>query len=148
MAPPQVNAQRFDFSTGLPIGAAIPIGLPALDPAVSLLDPAGNRLVIVSSDFALIEGNILDVSVALPSVGAAFPVSVTPGTANGAPSVAADPASGGFLVAWENVTGAQGDPVNVRARRFRLDGRPGRRRVRSQRHDCGSAGSAVGGVWA
>lgn len=122
----RVMAQRFDGLTGLPMGTATPItNLGQASTDVALLDPAGSRLIIPSSNFAAIRGNILDTSGPTPTVGPDFPVSTTPAIfANLFPVVGSDPQSGTSMVAWENLSGLQGDPQNIRARRFDAQGNP------------------------
>lgn len=121
----QVRAQQIDGLTGLPIGGSFGISdVGHATPSVALLDPAGNRLIVPTSDFAGIRGNIIDTTGATPTVLPEFPISTTPASfANFSPVVAAAPGTGG-LVAWENLSGAQGDPVNVFARRFDAHGNP------------------------
>lgn len=123
--PPRVKARRVDAVTGALLGGEIPVtGDGRVSPGVALLDPAGDRLVIPATDFGTIRGNVLDVSGPTPQALPEFPISTTPGFANVHPAVAADPSTGAFVVAWENVTAVQGDPVNVRARRFDAQGNP------------------------
>lgn len=120
---PRVRAQRLDAVTGQLLEGPLDINVGS-SPDMALLDPAGNRLVIATSDFATIRGNVLDVSGSSPAVLPEFPISTTPALINSLPAVAADPATGVFTVVWENVEDLPGDPVNVRARRFDADGNP------------------------
>ncbi len=122
-ATPTVRAQRVDGSTGVPNGGAIELG-PGLNADVALLDPAGNRLIIPSTDFVTIRGNIVDLSGGTPTVLPSFDISTTAGMPNNLPQVAADPTNGSFTVVWENFVDIPGDPVNVRARRFDAMGNP------------------------
>ena len=97
---------------------------------VALLDPAGNRLVVTNVELAgqgisPVRGQILDVSGGTPVVLPEFLVNDTPSLfSTGAPVVAANPATGEFTVAWEDISALQGDPIDVRARRFDADGNP------------------------
>ena len=122
----RVLATRFDGVTGLPIGGDIPVtdaGRAATD--IALLDPAGNRLIVPNSDFASIRGSIIDTTGPTPIVLPEFPISTTPAIfANLNPAVASNPQSGEAIVAWENISGIQGDPINIRGRRFDADGNP------------------------
>ncbi len=123
--PTRVRAQRFDGLTGSPIDADFLVSDDGhAYPTAALLDPAGNRLVVPSSDFDHIRGNIVDLSGPTPVVMPEFTISTTPGFANFNPKVAADSELGDFLVAWENLTGIQGNPADIRARRFDADGNP------------------------
>ena len=125
-APARVQAQQIDGLTGLPIDGPFDVTDDGHAVAsVALLDPAGNRLVVPTSDFLNIRGNIIDTTGATPVVLPEFPISTTPaGFANLNTAVAADPDSGAFTVAWENLTDLPGDPVNVYARRFDAQGNP------------------------
>ena len=120
----RVRAQRFDGVTGSLIGGAVDVTTNRGDPDVALLDPAGNRLIVATSNNVDIRGNILDFSGPTTVVLPEFPISTTPGILNILPDVAADPATGNFTVVWENATGNVGDPVNIRGRRFDADGNP------------------------
>ena len=120
---PTVRAQQMNGSTGTLIGGLIDLG-PGLNADVALLDPLGNRLIIPSTDFSTIRGNILDVSGGTPTVLPSFDISTTAGVPNALPQVAADPATGSFTVVWENFVDIQGDPVNIRGRRFDAMGNP------------------------
>jgi len=125
-APARVVGQRFDGLTGLPLDSLLPItddGHAA--PDVALLDPAGNRLIVPTSDFATVRGNIVDFSGGTPVILPEFPISTSPALfANLAPVVAADQNTGAFMAVWENLSGLQGDPVNIRGRRFDALGNP------------------------
>lgn len=121
----QVRGQQIDGVTGLPIGDSFGISdVGHATPSVALLDPAGNRLIVPTSDFAAIRGNLIDTSGGTPVVLPEFPISTTPAAfANFLPVAASAPGTGG-MVAWENLSGAQGDPVNIFARRFDAKGNP------------------------
>ena len=121
----QVRGQQIDGVTGLPVGGSFGISdVGHAAPAVALLDPAGNRLIVPTSDFATIRGNLIDTSGGTPVVLPEFPISTTPAAfANFLPVVASATGVGG-IVAWENLSGAQGDPVNIFGRRFDADGNP------------------------
>ena len=115
--------------TGLPLGGVLDVpGLPRGDVDIALLDPAGNRLIIPSAELVAngnIRGTILDTSGATPTFLPDFLISNTPADiANVNPAVAADTATGTSMVVWENISGVQGDPVNIRGRRFDADGNP------------------------
>lgn len=120
---PIVRAQQIDAVTGALLGGSIEVG-PGLNADVALLDPAGNRLIIPSTDFMTIRGNIVDLTGPTPVVLPSFNVSTTAGPPNTLPQVAADPATGNFTVVWENFVDIPGDPVNVRGRRFDAMGNP------------------------
>jgi hypothetical protein len=92
---------------------------------VALLDPAGDRLIIPNSDFGAVRGNVVDFTGPSPVILPEFPISTTPAAfGNVLPAVAADPATGAYMVAWEHITGDVGNPVDVRARRFDAMGNP------------------------
>lgn len=121
----RVKAQRLDAVTGLHLGGPLTVTDDGhAQPDIALLDPAGQRLIVPSSDFAGIKGNVVDLSGLTPQVLPEFPISTTPGFSNFFPSVAADTRTGAFTVVWENLTALVGDPVNVRARRFDAMGNP------------------------
>ncbi len=121
----RVRGQRFD-AAGVPIGGAFtisPDGHAATD--VALLDPAGNRLLVPFSRFDAIRGSIVDTSGPTPVVGPSIPISTTPATfANLAPIVASAVELGRSIVVWENLSGLQGNPVDIYARRFDAMGNP------------------------
>ncbi len=126
---PQVKATRVDAANGTILDPGFLVNDLNASPGAALLDPAGDRLVIVSTDLGVnpaeIRGNVVDFSGASPVVLPEFPISSTPAAfGNVNPAVAADPATGAFTVAWEHVTGVSGDPVDVRARRFDAMGNP------------------------
>lgn len=124
---PQIKAQRLDAVTGQLLGGSINIGSEGnVSPDIALLDPAGNRLLIPTTDINSnsVRAYILDTTGPTPLVLPEFPISTTPGLVNINPAVAADPNTGAFTVVWENITGTQGDPVDVRARRFDAEGNP------------------------
>lgn len=123
---PKVRAVRVNASTGAIIDPVFDVSnTPHGLPEVALLDPAGNRLIVASSDFADIRGNIVDFTGPSPVVGTEFPINSTvPALFDINPVVAADPATGNFTVAWEDVSGVAGNPVDIRARRFDADGNP------------------------
>ena len=95
---------------------------------VALLDPAGNRLIVTTVEQTAtieIKGNIVDFSGGAPVVLPDFLISDTPAAfGNLAPVVAANQTTGEFTVVWEHTTAVQGDPIDVRARRFDADGNP------------------------
>ncbi len=125
---PRVRAMRLDAG-----GTVINPTFDATDnihgnPDVVLLDPAGNRLIVVTNDLINppnVRGNIIDFSGGTPTVLPEFRMNET-GAPFGAlnPAVAADPATGNFTVVWEDNTGVQGNPVDVLGRRFDADGNP------------------------
>jgi hypothetical protein len=121
---PRVLARRVDMAGTILDATPIVVNNAAVDPSAALLDPAGNRVVIVSTDFANIKGNVLDSTGGTPTVGPQFQISTTPGQFVFLPSVASNPVTGEFLVVWEHLTGATGNPQNVRARRFDANGNP------------------------
>jgi len=99
---------------------------PSTSPDVALLDPNGDRLLVSYLDLSdsLVKGRMVDTTGSSPVVLPEFPISTTAGLFNLNPAAAADPATGEFLVAWDRVTGAMGNPVDVMARRFGADGLP------------------------
>ncbi|MCG8456928.1 MAG: hypothetical protein MI919_11660 [Holophagales bacterium] len=125
-ANPRVLGQRVDGATGALVGAPFVISTAGLYPAAALLDSGGNRIFVayVTAPNAIV-GNIIDLSGPTPVVGPIVPVSTSVSQfGHYAPVAAADTSSGVFMVAWEDITGQQGDPLNVRARRFDADGNP------------------------
>ncbi|REJ82719.1 MAG: hypothetical protein DWQ36_20020 [Acidobacteria bacterium] len=125
--PPQVLAQRVDPVSGSLIGDVIVVAEPAYFPSASLLSDDGDAAVVTFiSPPNVIRGVVLDLSDPVRGVvGVSFPVSTTASPfTHYAPSVSADRESGRFMVAWENLTGAQFNPVDVLGRRFGPDGTP------------------------
>lgn len=128
----RVAAQRFDATTGAIIDPDFDVNADGNHAStdVALLDPAGNRLIVTTSEFigpgqTDIKANIVDFSGGGPVILPEFTVNTTAAQfANFSPAVAADPDSGMAIVAWENLSGQQGDPTNIRARRFDADGNP------------------------
>ncbi len=122
----RIQGQRFDGLTGLPIGGELPITDDGhASSSVALLDPAGNRMVVASSDFNSVQGNIVDLSGPTPVVSPEFPISTTTAAfGNFNQQVAADPTTGVSMAVWENNSGNVGNPLNIRARRFDADGNP------------------------
>ena len=123
---PVVKAQRFDANSGAVLNPAFDVTDIHGVPDVALLDPAGNRLIVASTDLVSghIEGNIIDFTGAMPVVLPDFQISTTAGIPNNLVNLAADPAAGRFTAFWENLTGVVGDPVNIRGRRFDANGNP------------------------
>lgn len=126
---PRVRATRADAVTGAIIDFDFIINDNIRgNPDVALLDPAGNRLIIATEELTAapgIKGNIVDFSGGTPVVLPEFVVNNTAAAfGDVSPAVAADPTTGMFTVAWEHVTAAQGDPIDVRARRFDSMGNP------------------------
>jgi hypothetical protein len=121
-----VRAQRIDGTTGTVLDPSFFVNGPARTAnSVALLDPSGSRLIIPTSDFAAIRGHIVDFGGGTPTVMPEFPISTTSAPfGNALPSVAANPATGAFFVAWEHLTGEAGNPVDVRGRRFDALGNP------------------------
>ena len=126
---PRVRATRANAATGTVIDPDFLVNDNIRgNPDVALLDPAGNRLIVVSEELTAgpgVRGNILDYSGGSPVVLPEFVIHNTAavfGDIN--PAVAADPATGTFTVVWEHITGVQGDPVDVRGRRFDAMGNP------------------------
>ena len=130
-APAKIRAQRVDAGLGT-LGDLFDVNLDAADAEVALLDPFGNRLVVPSiptnsgaADFGKIQANFVDLSGPTPVVEPEFTVSTTPAPfPNIRPAVAADPVTGAFTVSWDFVTGASGDPSDIRARRYDDEGLP------------------------
>ena len=95
---------------------------------VALLDPAGNRMIVTTVEQTAtieIKGNIIDFSSGVPVVDPDFLISDTAAAfGNLAPVVAANLTTGVFTAVWEHTTAVQGDPIDVRARRFDADGNP------------------------
>ncbi|MEM7051035.1 MAG: hypothetical protein AAF604_15300 [Acidobacteriota bacterium] len=122
----EIRGQRIDGATGNVIDPSFLISPPGrADPSVALLDPAGNRLVVTATNLPQIVGNIVDTAGPSPVVSPEFTISTTAASfGNLLPEVAADPEGGDFLVVWEHLDDAPGDPVNVRGRRFDADGNP------------------------
>lgn len=125
---PGVRAVRVDAS-GTVLDPAYPVaGAPHADPDVALLDPAGNRLVVVTNRLVNppgVFGSIVDNTGPSPVVGSEFQVdSTVAGYGNLNPVVAANPVTGEFTVVWDHNTGVVGNPVDVRARRFDAMGDP------------------------
>lgn len=126
---PRVRATRADVTDGTIIDFDFLINDNIRgNPDVALLDPAGNRLIIATEELTAnsgIKGNIVDLTGGTPVIMPEFPVNDTPVTfITTSPVVAADPAIGNFLIAWEDFTGTPGDPSDVRARRFDATGNP------------------------
>ena len=123
---PKVRAQRLDKNGTLDGGFFDITDDPHTAPDLAILDVNGDALVIPTIDLGSgsIVGNILDTTGPTPVVGAEFPISGTPDLFHNRPAVAADVNTGAFTVVWENITGNQGDPVNIEARRFDADGNP------------------------
>lgn len=121
---PAVKVQRLDAVTGLIVDPAFTVNELNGVPDVALLDPAGNRLVVASTNLVNgnVEGNVVDFTGATPVVGPDFAISTTAGIPNNLVRLAADVATGSFTAVWENLTGVVGDPVNIRARRFDASG--------------------------
>ncbi len=125
---PKVVGLRLDAD-----GNVIDPGLTITDdihanPAVALLDPAGDRLIIATNDLFNppgVRGNIVDFTGPTPVVLPEFTIHTTGASfGNINPVVAADPATGAFTVAWEHIDDLPGNPVDVRARRFDAMGNP------------------------
>ena len=150
---PRVRATRADATNGTVIDPDFLVndGIRG-NPDVALLDPAGNRLIVASEELTAgpgIRGNIVDFSGGSPVVLPEFVVNNTVaafGDVNAA--VGADPTTGIFTVAWEHVTAAQGDPIDVRARRFDAMGNPigGDFRVNTTTSDAQAQPSVAHGV--
>jgi hypothetical protein len=124
-APPQVLAQRVDPLSGSLIGSPITVADQGYHPSAALLSDDGDSAVVVYiAPPNVIRGVVLDLSDPVRGVaGSSFSVSTTASPfTHYAPVVAADRQSGRFMVAWENITGAAFDPVNVLGRRFAADG--------------------------
>ncbi len=124
--PPVVKGQRYNAS-GNPLGSPFSITNDAHgDVDIALLDPAGNRLIVATTDFSdgRIKGNIVDTTGPTPTVLPEFNISGTPALVHVRPQVAVNPASGLALVVWEDLTGLSGNPSDIRARRFDADGNP------------------------
>lgn len=127
-----VRGQRIDAVTGSLIDPDFIINNDGNHASVdvALLDPAGNRLIVTTTEFVGqgttdIKANIVDLSGGTPVVDPEFTVNSTPALFfNFSPVVAADPATGIFIAAWENLSGQQGNPQNIRARRFDANGNP------------------------
>lgn len=121
---PEVRATRLDAVTGLPIDPDFLINPSALDVDVALLDPAGNRLIIATTE-ADIQANIVELSGPTPLVLPEFAVATTAAIfGNLNPQVAADPATGSSMIVWENISGLVGNPVDLFGRRFDAMGNP------------------------
>jgi hypothetical protein len=123
---PKVRALRLDKTGGV-VDSFLDIApTPSTSPDIALLDPNGERLIVSYIDLSdnLIKGTMVDTTGSSPVVLPEFPISTTSGLFNINPAVAADPATGEFLVAWDKVTGTAGNPVDVMARRFDADGLP------------------------
>ena len=123
---PIVKAQRFDANSGMILNPAFDVTGVHGVPDIALLDPAGNRLIVASTDLVNghIEGNIIDFSGGTPVVLPDFQISTTAGIPNNLVNLASNVSSGGFTAFWENLTGVVGDPVNIRGRRFDANGNP------------------------
>ena len=126
---PQVRATRINAVSGTVIDPDFPItDIGHGNPDVALLDPAGNRLIVTTTDLVnpfTVRGNIVDFSGPTPAILPEFPINDT-GAAFGDFNavVAADRATGVFTAAWDHITGVVGDPADVRARRFDAMGNP------------------------
>lgn len=122
---PKIGAQGVDWDTGTPFD--VPDFSGGVDPEIAILDPGGETVVVyrnVTTPTA-IKGRFVDNSGAMPVVLPEFAINTTvPAVGAINPAVAADPTTGQFLVAWEDLSGAMDDPVNVRARRFDAMGNP------------------------
>lgn len=117
--------RRFD-STGSPLpGNPFVIQDNVGHSDVALLDPAGNRLIVATTNFGTIRGNLVDTTGPTPVVLPSFPLNTTPATlAHTNPVIAANPNVGNGLAVWEDLTALIGDPVNIRGRRFDAMGNP------------------------
>ncbi|MEM7582426.1 MAG: hypothetical protein AAF560_03520 [Acidobacteriota bacterium] len=126
---PRVRATRADATTGAVIDPDFLVNDAIRgNPDVALLDPEGNRLVVVMEDLTAgprIRGNIIDFSGGTPVVLPEFTVNTTVAAFGDViAAVAADPANGDFTVVWEHTTTTPGDPIDVRGRRFDAMGNP------------------------
>ncbi len=121
----RVKGQRFG-ADGNPIGGAFDVTDDGhASSEVALLDPAGNRLLVATSTFNTIAGNIVDFSGGALVVLPEFTISTTPAAfGNLNQAAASDPTTGTSIVAWENNSAVVGDPVNIFARRFDAMGNP------------------------
>lgn len=125
---PKVVGLRLDAG-GSVIDPGITItGEPYANPDVALLDPAGNRLIVVTNELfnpPRVLGNIIDFTGPTPVVGPQFPLNTTPtALLDINPVVAADPTTGVFTAVWERFEDIPGNPVDVKARRFDNLGNP------------------------
>ncbi len=126
---PRVKATRADATDGTVIDLDFLVNDNIRgNPDVALLDPAGNRLIVTTEELTAgpgIRANIVDLSGGTPVVMPEFVVNTTVGAfGDVSPAVAADPTTGIITAVWENVSAAQGDPIDVRARRFDANGNP------------------------
>lgn len=125
----QVMMQQVDAVTGAAIGGPLSLGL-GFDPEIEALDPMGDRLLVVAIGPTGVEGRVVDTAAPVidqnrgVSVGAPFTANTTSVLAIERPTVAADPDTGAFTIAWDAIADNPGDPVNVRARRYDASGNP------------------------
>ena len=128
----EIRADRIDAATGTVLDPSFLVNDDGnhVSVDVALLDPSGNRLIVVTTvpigpGNTTVEGNMIDFSGGTPMVLPEFQInSTTPVFNYVGPVVAADPATGNFTVAWEDLTAVVGNPADIRARRFDAMGNP------------------------